>query len=138
LTVKCVRLPDVAYDEEVQRIEADLHNDRWADHTSLERELRGWARLAREIGTYTATVDDYTNDLCGRDYLDAVMAHASVGLRSEIDGKVAEMDETFRQGTVEDVGGILGQFYRVERKDGWWWRRTPLSGPLADYLASTD
>lgn len=128
----------MAFEDEKERIGAGLRNEGWADHTSVEEQLRAWARLAREVSAYPATVDDYTNDLCSRDYLDAVMARASVGLRSEIDSELANTDELFRQGTLEDEGALLGQFYRVERKDGWWWRRTPLSGPLAAYLAASD
>ena|SRR5690348_15791550 len=128
----------MSYEDEKDRISADLRGEGWADHTSVERELRAWSRLASEVSAYPATVDDYTNDLCSRDYLDAVMVRASGGLRSEIDREVAATDEAFRQGTLEDVGGLLGKFYRLERKDGWWWRRTPLSGPLADYLTASD
>ncbi|MGY4771642.1 hypothetical protein ACXC9Q_32460 [Kribbella sp. CWNU-51] len=44
-------------EDEVQRIEAVLHDEGWADHTSLARELRAWARLAEEVNAYTGTVD---------------------------------------------------------------------------------
>jgi len=83
-------------------------------------------------------VDDYTNDVCSRDYLAVAASRASSGLRREIEEQVAKADETFRGSTVEDTDGRLGRYYRIERKDGWWWRRRPTSGPLADYLASAD
>jgi len=134
----CDRLLRVADEDEVQRIEEALRDDGWADHASLNRELRAWARLSEEVNTYTATVDDYTNDLCSRDYLAAVAVRASNGLRSAIDEQVASTDESFRRATVEDTDGRLGRYYRIERKDGWWWRRRPSSGPLADYLAVGD
>ena len=54
------------------RIEAALRGDGWADQTSLSRELRAWARLAEEINAYTGTINDYTNDLCSRDYLEVI------------------------------------------------------------------
>jgi hypothetical protein len=124
----------VEYEDEVQRIEADLRAEGWADATSLARELYTWGRLAQEINTYTATVDDYTNDLCSRDYLTAMAARASSGLRIAIEEQVTPTDKLFRMATVEDTDGRLGRYYRIERKDGWWWHRRPSSGPLADYL----
>lgn len=137
-TSGCTRLLHVADEDEVQRIEAALRDEGWADHASLARQLRAWARLAAEVNTYAATVDDYTNDLCSRDYLAAVAARASSGLCRAIDEQVAPTDESFRQATVEDTDGRLGQYYRIGREDGWWWRRRPSSGPLADYLAVGD
>ncbi len=122
----------------MQRIEAALRDGGWAGHASLTRELRAWARLSEEVNTYTATVDDYTNDLCSRDYLAAVAERASTGLRSAIDEQVASSDEAFRRATVDDTDARLGQYFRIERRDGWWWRRRPSSGPLADYLAVGD
>jgi len=41
--------------------------------------------LSGKVNTYADTVDDYTNDLCSRDYLAALVARASSGLRSELD-----------------------------------------------------
>ena len=133
---RCAKLLHVNDEDEVQRIEADLRDAGWADHASMARELRTWARLSEEVNAYTATVDDYTNDLCSRDYLAAMAARASSGLRSVLDEQVASTDESFRRATVEDTDGRLGRYYRIELKDGWWWRRRPASGPLADYLAT--
>jgi hypothetical protein len=122
-------------EDEVQRIEAVLHDEGWADHTSLARELRALARLAEEVNAYTGTVDDYTNDLCARDYLEVMEARASLGLRNAIDQQVAPIDFSFRRATLEDTDERLAHFFRIESRDGWWWRRRPSCGPLADYLA---
>lgn len=124
--------------EEVEHIEASLRRAGWADHVSIARELRAWARLAEEVDTYTATVDDYTNDLCSRDYLELAMANASIDLRSTIGQQVAPADESFRRLTIDDSELRLGRYFQINRKDGWWWRRRPTSGPLADYLGSDD
>lgn len=129
------RLLHVADEDEVQRIEAALHREGWAVRTSLARELRAWERLAAEVNSYAGTVDDYTNDLCSRDYLALVAARASRGLSREIDQHVAPIDDSFRRTTLEDTDGRLARFFRIDRKDGWWWRRRPSSGPLADYLS---
>jgi hypothetical protein len=120
---------------EVRRIEAALRDLGWADHVSLAEALRCWARLSEEVNRYTATVDDYTNDLCARDYLAEVASRASSHLRTAIEDQLATADVSFRQSTVEDIDGRLGRYAQIQREDGWWWHRRPSSGPLADYLA---
>jgi len=125
----------VVDEHEVRRTEAALRAAGWADHTSLARELRDWARLSQEVSTYTLTVDDYTNNLCSRDYIAQVASRASSDLRRSIDEQVAPADESFREATVEDSDGRLGRYFRIDSEDAWWWHRRPSSGPLADYLA---
>lgn len=121
--------------DEVQCIEAALRDEGWADQTSLARELRTWARLTEEVTSYTGTVDDYTNDLCSRDYLEVMQARASLGLRNAIDQQVAPIDIWFRRATLEDTDERLAAYFRIDSRDGWWWRRRPSTGPLAEYLA---
>jgi hypothetical protein len=128
----------VTDENEVQRIEAALREAGWADHASLDREVRAWTRLSEEINTYTATVDDYTNDLCSRDYLAQVASRASDELHESVEYQVAAADEMFRASTVEDTDEGLKRCFRIQPDDGWWWHRRPSSGPLADYLAETD
>lgn len=119
---------------EVRRIESDMRAAGWASHTSLDREVRSWNRLAAEVNTYEATVDDYTNDLCSRDYLEEFASRASDDLRANILERIAGADEMYAGATVEDTEGLLGEYYRIDLKDGWWWRRRPSSGPLAGWL----
>ena len=128
----------VTDESEVQRIEAALRESGWADHASLDREAGAWTRLSEEVNTYMATVDDYTNDLCSRDYLAEVASRASDDLRGRIEHQVAAADETFRASTVEDTDERLKRYFRIQSGDGWWWHRRPSSGSLADYLAETD
>lgn len=133
--LRYVRLARVTDEEEVKRIEAELRHGGWADHTGLVRELRAWGQLAAEVNDYPGSVDDYTNDLCSRDYLQEMEARASFGLRSAINQRVAPIDLAFRGATIEDTDGRLARFFRIESCSGWWWRRRPSSGPLAQYLA---
>ena len=123
-------------DEELLRIEGALRGEGWAEHTSLERELRAWDRLAGEVNSYTGTVDDYTNDLCSRDYLELMQTRASLGLRHAIDQQLAPIDLAFRKSTLDDTDQRLARFFDVAVRDGWWWLRRPSAGPLADYLAT--
>jgi hypothetical protein len=126
----------VADENEVRRIEVALREAGWASHTSLARELRVWTRLSQEVNAYTATVDDYTNDVCSRDYIAEVASQASSGLREAIDEQVASADESFRSATIEDSDERIGRYFRIGPEDAWWWHRRPAAGPLADYLDS--
>jgi hypothetical protein len=49
---------------------------------------------------------------------------------------LTSLDSRFESATVEDTDQRLGQFYRVEIKDGWWSRRLPARrlGELANDL----
>src|SRR5262245_29395595 len=96
-------------EREVRQIEVTLAQAGWAEHARLEREFRVWSRLALEANTYTASVDDYTNDLCSRDYIAEFAARASSGLRTGIEERVSPADETFRKATVEDDDARLGR-----------------------------
>ena len=91
--------------------------------------------LAAEVNAYTFTIDDYTNDLCSRDYLAEAMSLASPGLRPVLAEDVSAADDRFRERTSEDLEAAIGHFYRIDLKDGWWWRRRPRPGPLAQYLS---
>lgn len=128
----------VSDEVEVQSIEAALRALGWADRASVARALRNWAELSEEVNAYPATVDDYTNDVCSRDYLAEVASRASEGLRNTVEDKLASADELFRTSTVQDTDGRLTRFFRIRADDGWWWHRRPSSGPLADYLAGAD
>lgn len=61
-------------------------------------------------------------------------ARAALGLRNAIDQQVAPIDFSFRRATLEDTDERLAHFFRIESRDGRWWRRRPSCGPLADYL----
>jgi hypothetical protein len=122
-------------ESEVRQIEVALAQAGWAEHARLEREFRVWSRLAQEVNAYIATVDDYTNDLCSRDYIAEFAARASCGLRTAIEERVSPADETFRGATVGDDDARLGRHFRIDQESAWWWHRRPSSGPLADYLA---
>lgn len=122
-------------DAERNAIEASLRGEGWAAHTSLEREIDTWANLASDVASYRMTIDDYTNDLCSRDYLETFLSRATPQLRRFIETAVAQADERFRESSVEDAEGLVGRYYRIDDGDGWWWRRRPPTGPLADYLA---
>lgn len=116
---------------EVRQIEVALAKAGWAAHVRLEREVQLWSRLAHGVSAYAMTVDDYTNDLCSRDYIAEFVSRASSGLRADIEERVSPADETFRKATVEDDDARLGRYFRIDGESAWWWHRRPSSGPLA-------
>ena len=97
-----------------------------------------WARLSAEVGNYTLEIDEYTNDLCSRDYLAKALDIASADLRSAILRELTPADDPFRSATVDDDEGRLARFYRITPDDGWWWHRRPAAGALAEALAKRD
>ncbi len=125
------------FDALVADIERGLRAEGWAEHTSVSHELQMWARLGQTVGTYSMTVDDYTNDLCSRDYLDLALVRLPAEARARLTGLVAPLDEAFRSDTVADDCGLLWRFFRVGVDAGWWWFRIPRGGPLAEYLSAS-
>jgi hypothetical protein len=82
------------------------------------------------------TVDDYTNDLRSRDYLELAIARLPADVRGSVSALVADADKRFRESTIDDGDGTLGRFFRIDAASNWWWRRIPRSGPLGAYLAA--
>ena len=98
---------------EIRHIEQELRAAGWAEQASLDRELRAWDRLSAEVNAYEATIDDYTNDVCSRDYIALFATNASVELRADIDTRVAAADERFRAATVRQAHQLkLGGWVR--------------------------
>lgn len=129
---------DILREAEADDLSEALRRAGWAPHTSVVRELACWERLGREVNLYKATIDDYTNDLCSRDYLADALAKASGQLHTALAERVNAADATFRKATIDDTDGLVGRYYRVDAEDGWWWRARPASGPLADYLETSE
>jgi hypothetical protein len=115
----------------------ELHNAGWAKAFTMGEMLGGWRRLVREIEVgYTMTVDDYTNDLTSRDWLDLVLDRVTDPMRKRIERDLEPLDRRYRDATIDDGGAALAHFFRIDAKGGWWWRRRPtlLTGELAEDL----
>jgi hypothetical protein len=98
-----------------------------ADYESVEhagRVLhgRGWRK---KFSAYDQLVDEYTNDLSCRDWLALAWPLLTEHVRSVRQAELDALDARFIAATTEDAEGRLAHFYRVEAKDGWWWRRLP-------------
>ena len=106
----------------------------WAEHVTVARLLSDWRALASSVDRYRLTIDDYTNDLVSRDGLELVLAACTPPLLDRLRPWDAA-DREFTERTDADPDEAIGRFYHRDDLSGWWWKRRPSSGPLADYLA---
>jgi hypothetical protein len=119
---------------ELERCASALCADGWADFVTFQRLFSDWGRLAAEVGNYTATVDDYTNDLSSRKGLQLIHQCCSRVVAAGLAEHLRPVDAKFIEGTDADDSGVLGRFSRVDEDSGWWLRRIPKTGPLRTYL----
>jgi hypothetical protein len=119
---------------QAEQLEADLRRDgRLGEHYTVEKVLRIWCRL--ELFDTTSNVDDYTGaGLLWRDDLAEIIDRSPEPLRTALTEAVAEGDERFRSMSDEDTHQLLSRYFKVERRDGWWWRRIPKHGAIRDQL----
>lgn len=115
-------------------IEDQLHSEGVAGHVTVRGLLRTWSWLADQAADYGDSVDDYTNDLTTRDILERALVMAPEPLRALLSVEIEAADRRFRDSTVPDELGKLGQYFQVDRREGWWWRRVPRTGSLASHL----
>jgi hypothetical protein len=107
-----------------------------APHVTVAKLVGSWWQIATTVDSYPEAIDDYTNDLCVRDLIDDVLEsdpgrHLDSILRPVIDAADAE----FWDRTRPDDAEAVGRFFNIASRSGWWWRRRPTGGPLADYLS---
>lgn len=107
----------------------------WADHVTVLKLLDDWQRLSTSVDRYEFTIDDYTNDLCSRDGLDVALRRAAPSVRIKLQRHIDLADREFVARTRDDAGAAVGRYHRVDASSGWWWKRKPFVGPLADCLA---
>jgi len=120
----------------LSEIDGQFRAQGWAEHVTVDWLLQEWRVISEMVGQYSLTIDDYTNDLTGRDGLEFVLANCQGPLRAKLEADITRSDEIFLAGTEEDATESLGQFFRIDASSGWWWRRKPATGALADYLSA--
>jgi hypothetical protein len=107
----------------------DRRNEAWAwrEHESIlcsrygctaTRLVEDWERLVHEVGDYPPSIDDYTNELTGRDGLALLLDWPSPAWRDELRQRVEAADGQYRESTVEDGGSGLERFFRVDASSG--------------------
>ena len=128
--------PDFSISEQaaLEEIDQSLRAQGWAAHAKVTWLLREWQALSASVDRYDLTIDDYTNDLTARDGLEIALATCPEPLRSKLERVVESADEQFVTRTQEDIGHTLGRYFRIDEASGWWWKRTPDVGQLAELL----
>ena len=108
--------------EEAENILAKIASDRRiSKKLSLVGLLGKWRDLGSAIERgYEWTIDDYTNDLTTRNFIDAVIERASIPLKSDVEQMLKPLDDDFISNTLPVVGTLPG--VGVDKK---WWHRIP-------------
>ena len=99
----------------------------WREAT-LNQMLDQWAAVVDGVVRgYSMTVDDYTNDLAVREWLDEVRPMLTDRVRLSLDERLGALDETFLAATQEPVRRLPGAGPQ-------WWYRLPkvLVGELGE------
>jgi hypothetical protein len=112
--------------ESVSRAGRVLHEQGWRKAFSLNEMLAMWRALVSHVEAgYDEMVDEYTNDLTCRDWLALAWPMFTERVQTARQDELDSLDSRFLAATGEDTNAQLGRFFRVESKDGWWWRRIP-------------
>ena len=125
--------------ESIDRASRELHARGWRKAFTLNEMFAAWASLVAEVERgYDQMVYEYTNDMACRDWLALVWPRLTDRVRDARAEELEALDARFRAATVDDGGLAIGRFYRIENKDGWWWRRRPIkvAGTFAADLAA--
>jgi hypothetical protein len=110
--------------ETIAAIEAD-YSERAHRPITLEGLAGDWLAFADEVAAgYWGTIDDFTNDLTGRDLLERAVTRLSAADRAWLEGLTLPGDLRYQEVTTLDADDRLSGFF--SHGDHWWWRRIPL------------
>ena len=104
--------------------------------------VENWEQVVEEVKKgYALTLDDYLNDLDGRQIIEEALKIAPEAERKKIQGRVARADQKMR-GLVEPSGKCLWGSEVAEAEGwtpekNWWYFSRPQKGD-ADFLAEID
>lgn len=97
---------------------SELEQRGWRKATVNER-VAAWEALVDAVEQgYDMTVDDYTNDLAVREWLDLLRPLVTARVQASLDVRLAPLDARFRSATVPAAkmpGAGDGWFYRLPR-----------------------
>ena len=98
---------------------SELEQRGWRKATLNER-VAAWEALVDQVEQgYDMTVDDYTNDLAAREWLDRARPLVTPRVQASLDAQLAPLDARFRTATVQAAkkmpGAGDGWFYRLPR-----------------------
>jgi hypothetical protein len=94
-----------------------------------------WAHQVEKIGDER----ELAGSLLLRDFLQEALDGLRPPLRERLTDWVAGVDDRYRALTVDDPAGRMALVAAVDPTGrGWWWRRLPDTGPIAEDLARHD
>jgi hypothetical protein len=104
-----------------------LHEQGWRQSWTLNQQVDSWVGLVETVEDgYRMTIDDYTNDLSVRQWLELARPLLTERVRASLDGRLAPLDERFKAATRETAVKLPGA-------GPFWWSRLPKV--LVDELA---
>jgi hypothetical protein len=104
----------------------------WAAHVRKIDDDRALPWSDRSVWTE----HDFAAALHMRDFVQTALDRLPPTLRERMQQVVAGTDEQFRSYTVDDPRGRMATVAGVDLAGrGWWWRRVPGTGPIAEDLA---
>lgn len=104
----------------IDRAADELQRRGWAKRYSLNEAIDAWSSLVKtvEIG-YSMTIDDYTNDLSIRQWLDQARPLLTPGVAQSMDARMTPIDDRFLTATEPTSRPLPGA------GSGWWSGRLP-------------
>lgn len=111
----------------IERAAQELRDRGLRNEFSLNELFEEWAALVAQVERgYSWTVYEYTNEMACRDLISAIWPMLTDRVRDARAEELGSLDARFKAATENDGGLAIGKFYRIEDKDGWWWRRRPI------------
>lgn len=106
--------------ESIERAADELQRRGWAKRYSLNEAIDEWSSFVDmvEIG-YTMTIDNYTNDVSVRQWLDEARPFLTPGIVRSMDARMGGIDVRFLAAT-EPISRHLS-----DSLTGWWGHRVP-------------
>jgi hypothetical protein len=105
-----------------------LHSRGWRSTFTVNEQVEARQKLVLSVEEgYRLTVDDYTNDLAVREWLEEVQPLLTDRVEQSLKSRLMPLDERFRQATTMTRRRMPGA------GDGWWYRvPRRLVGELAE------
>jgi hypothetical protein len=128
-------VPDVPLSAEDHQSAADagrtLHERGWRKVFTVNEQVDAWRAVVESVvDGYRLTIDDYTNDLSVREWLEQVQPLLTARARDSLASRLVPLDERFRAATTVTPRHLPGG------GTGWWYRLpNHLTGELADDVA---
>lgn len=83
------------------------HEQGWRQAWTLNEQMDSWSALVETVeGGYRVTIDDYTNDLSVRKWLELARPLLTERVRTSLDERLAPVDDRFKTATYETAAKL--------------------------------